>query len=213
MALESPREAAGLPAVLRSDSDARPRAWWRRTVPASVAAGVLGATLCATSAAVEVARAWTNTPHAASEASHAVSGMVVALFAIAAFGFATRTRGLAVMGVAAAFALFVQGGALVLELAPIGALYLGLAPMVFLLSQTAFVSVRRAGREPLPNATMLGSWTTTSRRPSALVAPSAVSRTPLAMRGSQATIIDGLETMPNDSSNGPTTLRSCDSSP
>jgi hypothetical protein len=120
-------------------------AWWRRGVGAPIAAGVVGATLLASCAAIEIARAWTSAPRVAAEASHALGGLLVALFIVAAIGLGARARALGGVAVGAAFALLAHGATLVLQGELVGALFLGLAPVVGLLTHVAFLAADAAG--------------------------------------------------------------------
>lgn len=142
--------------------------------------------------------------------------MVVALFATAAFGLFARVRFLASVTVAAVFALVAHGGTLALSGDMVGALFLGLAPLVALLARITFapddVSETATARETLARARMLALWMKTSRKRTARAAQPAASPIPLAMRASQATIIDAWAKKPSSSSSGSATPRSCASS-
>src|SRR4051812_43461868 len=81
----------------------------RAYVSVQVAAGIVGATVLCSAALIEVARAWTTTPRVLAEAGHALGGVMVALFVIAAVGVATRSRSLAGLAVASSFALLAHG--------------------------------------------------------------------------------------------------------
>ena len=120
-----------------------------------------------------------------------MGGMLVALLVVAAFAFATRSTALAGVVVAATFALCAHGGTLVLQGETIGALYLGLAPVVGMLASIAFSPGTLREHNAALNAKMLGLWMKTRRpRKTAHAAAPVASRIPLAMRASQATIID-----------------------
>jgi hypothetical protein len=119
--------------------------WWRRGVGAPSAAGVVGAALLASCSAIEIARAWTSAPSVAAEASHALGGLLVALFLVAAIGLGARARALGGVAVGAAFALVAHGATLVLQGELVGALFLGLAPVVGLLTHVAFLAADAAG--------------------------------------------------------------------
>jgi len=149
----------------------------------------VGAALLATSAVIEVARAWTNAPHTGAEAAQVVGGIVVALLIVAAFALATRARAFAHASTAAGFVLVAHGGTLVLEGQIIGALFLGLAPVVALLAHVAFAPNAADQHAAAASARMLALWMKKSRR-IAPTAPPVASPIPLAMRASQATIID-----------------------
>jgi len=175
---------------LRSSNFSATPAWWQRSVRSSVAAGWLGATVLGTAGVIEVARAWTTTPRAGAEASHVVGGMVVALLGISAFALGARARAFTGVSVAAAFALVAHGGTLVLEGQTVGALFLGIAPLVALLSHVAFTTRPADERAAVSGAKMVALWMKTSRRKTAPAARRVASPIPLAMRASQATIID-----------------------
>jgi hypothetical protein len=199
------------PTVLAT-SKAAPVAWWRRTLRGSVAAAVIGAVTLAGAAGIEVARAWTSGPRAGAEATQVVGGVLVALFVVAAVGMAARARAMTGVIVASGFALFAHGGTLVLEGEVIGALFLGLAPVLAVLSNVAFAPSSVPQRDPAAGARLLALWMKTSRRKTAPGARRAASPTPLAMRASQATIIDVWVKKPSSSSSGSATPRSCVSS-
>jgi len=187
--------------------------FWKRTLPGQVVAGIASSAVLACAAGIEIARAWTDAPHVAVEAEQAVGGLVVALFLAAAIGLAARSRVLASAAVPAVFGLVAHGGALVLEGAPVGALYLGIAPVVALLAHATFardeLMETAAARDVVMRANMLALWLKTSRKRTVRAAPLAASPTPLAMRGSPATIIDGWAKTPSSSSHGSATPRSC----
>jgi hypothetical protein len=114
-------------------------AWWRQGVGAPAAAGVVGAALVASCAAIEIARAWTSAPRVAAEASHALSALLVVLFIASSIGLGARARALGGVAVGAAFALLAHGATLVLQGELVGALFLGLAPAVALLAHVTFL--------------------------------------------------------------------------
>lgn len=118
----------------------------RTTVRGSVAAGFVGGAVLASAAGIEVARAWTRP---GAESTHVVGGVLVALLVCAAGGLAVQARSLASLAVASAFGLFTHGAVLALQGDVIGALFLGLAPIVFMLAHVAFAS---------PEATMHDAW-------------------------------------------------------
>lgn len=145
--------------------------WWRATVRGSVAAGLVGAAALATAAGIEVARAWTTRPQAGAEIGHVVGGAVVALFVVASVLLAARARSFTGVIVAASFALLAHGGVLTLEGQTIGAMFLGLAPIVFVLTSLALATPRAGGEvielrdEPekvsldaAPDATLVAEW-------------------------------------------------------
>jgi hypothetical protein len=156
----------------------------------SSAAGWVGAAVLGSSAAIELARAWTRAPGAAAEASDAMGGIVVAVLIVAAFAVATRARALANVAVAAGFVLVAHGGTLVLDGQTVGSLFLGIAPVAAVLSHAAFTVESAERREEARAARMLALWNKTSRRRTAPAARPVASPIPLAMRASQATIID-----------------------
>ena len=159
--------------------------WWRRSVGPSIVAGAIGAAMFGSAALIEVMRAWTTALKQGAEVSQVVGGLVVALLVVAAFGLALRMRALGGVAVAGAFALLAHGGTLVLSGSTVGALFLGLAPLVAMLTNVALAR---------PTAMVTTSWekkTTAANRKTAPVVRRAASRIPLSMRASQVTIIDG----------------------
>ena len=193
-----------------------PTPWYLRSVSSRTAAGIAGAATLGCAAAIEVARAWTDSPHPGAEAEQVVGGIVVALFVVAACGLLARSSVFANMVVAAVFALVAHGATLALEGEMIGTLFLGLAPLVALLGQMTFavdaLLETTAARDALTRAKLLALWMKTSRRRTVRAAPLAASPIPLAMRGSQVTIIDAWVKKPSTSSSGSATPRSCASS-
>jgi hypothetical protein len=187
--------------------------WYRRPLPSRSAAGIAGATTLVCAAGIEVARAWTDAPHVGVEAEQVVGGIVVALFVTAACGLLARSSVFASVVVAAVFALVAHGATLALEGEMIGTLFLGLAPFVALLGHMTFavdvVFETTAARDALMRAKLLALWMKTSRRRTVRAAPLAASPIPLAMRASQATIIDAWVKKPSSSSSGSATPRSC----
>jgi hypothetical protein len=191
----------------------RTTSWYLRNVPSRTAAGIAGAATLGCAAGIEIARAWTDTPHTGAEAEQVVGGMVVALFVVAACGLLARSSLFASVLVAAVFTLVAHGATLALEGEMIGTLFLGLAPLVALLGHMTFavdvVFETTAARDALMRAKLLALWTKTSRRRTVRAAPLAASPIPLAMRASQATIIDAWVKKPSSSSSGSATPRSC----
>ena len=177
--------------------------FFHRRVPRRVVAGVASATVLACAAGIEIARAWREAPHAAAEADQAVDGLLVALFMAAAFGLAARSRTLASATVPAVFGLVAHGGVLVLQAELMGALFLGIAPVVALLAHATFaaddVIETAAARDVVVRANMLALWLKTSRKRSVRAAPRAASPTPLATHESPATTIDDWATAPSSS--------------
>jgi hypothetical protein len=189
-------------------------AWWRRTVSSRVAAGAIGASVLGCAAGIEIARAWTDAPHVGSAAEQVVGGVVVALFVTTAFGLLLRAEELSSLAVASVFAMVAHGGTLVLEGELCGALFLGIAPLVALLAQASFAVddalEATAARDAFVRARLFALWMKTSRRRrTADVAARVASPIPLAMRASQATIIDAWVKKPSSSSPGSATSRSC----
>lgn len=185
-----------------------------RTVSSRVAAGAIGASILGCAAAIEIARAWTDAPHVGAGAEQVVGGVVVALLVTAALGLAVRAAALSSVAVASVFALVAHGGTLVLEGELCGALFLGIAPLVALLAQATFAVddalEATAAREAFMRARLFALWMKTSRRrQTASGAAPAASPIPLAMRASQATIIDAWVKTPSSSSRGSATPRSC----
>jgi hypothetical protein len=176
---------------------------WSRPVPSRIVAGIASATVLACASGIEIARAWTDAPHVGAEAEHALGGLLVALFTVAAVGLGMRNRVLASAAVPAVFALVAHGGALVLEGELVGALFLGTAPLVALLAHATFaideLMETAAARDAVMRANMLALWSRTSRKKTARAAAPAASPIPLATRASRATIIDGWEEMPSSS--------------
>ena len=153
----------------------------RSTVSGPVAAGLVGAALLASAAAIEVARAWTTPSHVLAEAGHALGGVMVALFLVSAVGVGTRTRPLGGLAVASAFALLAHGVTLVLQGQLIGGLFAGLAPSVGLLAHIAFLRAP-ALPEPPTSARLDIAWAIAkSNRKTAPAAPRAASPSPSAM--------------------------------
>jgi hypothetical protein len=187
--------------------------WLRRSVTSRAAAAISGAAVLGSAAAIEVARAWTDAPHPGVEAEQVVGGFVVALFVTAAFGLLARSRFFGSVVVAAVFALVAHGSTLALEGEMIGTLFLGLAPIVALLGHVTFATDEEldatAARDALMSAKLLALWMKTSRKRTVRAAPRAASPIPLAMRASQATIIDAWVKKPSASSSGSATPRSC----
>jgi len=181
----------------------RAASFWSRPVASRVVAGIASAAVLACASGIEIARAWTDAPHVAAEAEHALGGLLVALFTVAAIGLGTRNRVLASAAVPAVFALVAHGGVLVLEGELVGALFLGIAPVVALLAHATFASDElmetAAARDAVMRANMLALWLKTSRKRTARAAAPVASPIPLAMRASRATIIDGWEEMPSSS--------------
>jgi hypothetical protein len=131
---------AGIPpsidscAIIPARSPAR-----RASVSPQVAAGIVGASVLGCAGAIEIARAWTTAPPFLAEAGHAIGGAMVALFVLAALGVATRSRPLGGLTIASSFALLAHGLTLVLQGQPVGAIFIGLAPIVAVLAHVAFL--------------------------------------------------------------------------
>ena len=172
MAPLAPSAAAvfSLPATVTRDSAGTTGvSWWRSSVSAHVAAGALGAAILACAATIEVARAWTSAPRPGAEAAHVVGGLLVALFVVAASAFAIQMRSMSTLVVATAFALFAHGGTLVLSGETIGAIFLGVAPIVAGLSKVAFAPP--AETNAVAGARLLALFMKTTRKRPALTAP------------------------------------------
>lgn len=155
----------------------RPRA----SVSLQAAAGVVGASVLGSAAAIEIARAWTTAPSVLAEAGHALGGVMVALFVIAAIGVATRARPLGGLAVASSFALLAHGLTLVLQGQIIGAVFIGIAPFAAVVAHVAFMPTPIA---PVPpsSARLDIAWAIAkSRQKTARAAGRAVSRNQLAM--------------------------------
>lgn len=144
--------------------------FFAKRMSASRAAGFIGGAVFASAAAIDVARAWTSAdrlsgPHAVvgtgqgtGEVSQILSGVLVALFLLSGFTLAVRAKVLAPVCVVAFYALIAHGSSLVLRGEVIGAVYLGIVPLVIALSRVTM------GRE---------SWTPRRYFPSPARAPAA----------------------------------------
>ena len=146
-----------------------------------LAGGIVGATVLASAAGIEIARAWTTAPGPLAEAGHAVGGVMVALFCIAALGLAARSRALNGLAVASTFALVAHGAALVLQGQVIGALFVGLAPLVGVLAHVAFLPTESAPIPPTSDRIDIAWAIAKSRRGTARAAARAASQSHLAM--------------------------------
>lgn len=145
----------------------RPPGFWQKTVPSARAAGFIGATTLATAAAIEITRSWVGPPRVAAEIGHAISGVLVAVFVVSAFALVTRARALAPACVLAVYGLLAHGGALVLDGQTVGALFLGIVPLVAL-----------SGRATLDRGWQATLPTLPRFRASASAAPPAASPSP-----------------------------------
>ncbi len=141
-----------------------------------LAGGIVGATVLASAAGIEIARAWTTAPGPLAEAGHAVGGVMVALFCIAALGLAARSRALNGLAVASTFALVAHGAALVLQGQVIGALFVGLAPLVGVLAHVAFLPTESAPIPPTSDRIDIAWAIEKSRQKTARAARPVVSR-------------------------------------
>jgi hypothetical protein len=141
-----------------------------------LAAGIVGATVLATAAGIEIARAWTTAPGALAEVGHAIGGVLVALFCVSAMGLAARSRPLGGLAVASAFALVAHGATLVLQGQVIGALFVGLAPLVGVLAHVAFLRTESAPVPPTSDRIDIAWAIAKSRQKTARAARHVVSR-------------------------------------
>jgi len=129
----------------------------------------------ASAAGIEVARAWTTAPGPLAEVGHAVGGVMVALFCVAAMGLAARSRALGGLAVASTFALVAHGVTLVMEGQLIGALFLGIAPLVGVLAHVTFLLPAAAPIPPTSDRIDIAWAIAKSRHKSARAAGHAVS--------------------------------------
>ena len=104
--------------------------FWKQTLSSTVVAGLLGATLLAMAGAIEIARAFTQPPQVGAEIENALSGILVVVFLVAAFAHATRLRTLGPVCILSVYTLIAHGGALVLGGHVVGAMFLGMAPLI-----------------------------------------------------------------------------------
>jgi hypothetical protein len=112
--------------------------FWKHTIPSSAAAGWVGAAVLASAAGIELARAWTQRPAAGGDAAQVVGGFLVAIFVLGAFVLATRTRDLATAAVISIFGVLAHGGTLVLDGHVVGAMFMGMGPVLALLTHVTF---------------------------------------------------------------------------
>lgn len=133
---------------------------------ASRAAGLVGGAILASAAAIDVARVWTcssKLPAGTAEVSQTMSGALVALFLLTGFTLALRVRALAPVCVVAFYALIAHGSALVLSGEVIGALFLGIVPLVIALARVTMGDTWKARRllptcpAPAPGAAHVAS--------------------------------------------------------
>lgn len=111
---------------------------FEKQMTTSQAAGLVGGAVFASAAAIEVARAWTSVsrlPAGTGEVSQVLSGALVAMFTLSAFTLCTRVKVLAPACIVAFYALIAHGSALVLSGEVIGAVYLGIVPLVIALAR------------------------------------------------------------------------------
>ncbi len=146
-----------------------------------LASGIVGATVLGSAAGIEIARAWTTAPGPLAEASHALGGVMVALFCVSAIGLAARSRSLQGLAVASAFALVAHGATLALQGQIIGALFIGLAPLVGILAHVAFLATEFAPIPPSSDRIDIAWAIAKSRQKTARAARLAVSRKHLVM--------------------------------
>ncbi|HSO32532.1 MAG TPA: hypothetical protein VLT33_08450 [Labilithrix sp.] len=148
----------------------------RRTVSLQAASAIVGATVLGSAAAIEVARAWTTAPGVLAEAGHAIGGVVVALFLVSGLGLAGRWRSLNGLAVASTFVLVAHGATLVLQGQLIGALFVGLAPLVAAVAHVAFIEPEIAPVAPSSDRIDIAWAIAKSRQKTARAARRAVSR-------------------------------------
>ena len=155
--------------------------WWRRSVPAPVAAGVVGATVLASAAVLMVAQAWAEAPKPLAEATHVVGGIIVALLVVSAYAVGTRTRALGDLVVAAAFSLAAHGASVLIQGASAGVLFVVLCPIVAALGHLAFRPTPIAPEAPTSDRIDIAWAIAKSRRGTARAAARAASQSHLAM--------------------------------
>lgn len=160
---------------------ARPTSWWRRTVTAPVAAGIVGGSLFVGAAALVVVQAWSARPRPLAEATHAIGGVSVALLVLAAVAVVTRARRLGGVAFAAALALAAHGVSLVLQGQTVGALLLGIAPIATALGHIALMPTPIAPVPPTRDRIDIAWAIAKSRHQTARSARRAVSPSRLAM--------------------------------
>ena len=110
---------------------------FEKQMTARQAAGLVGGAVFASAAAIEVARAWTSSgrlPSGTGEVSQVLSGALVAMFTLSAFTLCARVKALVPACIVAFYALIAHGSALVLSGEVIGAVYLGIVPLVIALA-------------------------------------------------------------------------------
>jgi len=153
----------------------------RASVSVQVASGVVGTSVLVSAAAIEVARAWTTPPRVLAEAGHALGGVMVALFVLAGVGLAMRSRPLAGLALASSFALLAHGLALVLQGQTVGAIFVGLAPIVSVLAHVAFMAAPIAPVPPSSARIDIAWAIAKSRQKTARTARRAASPSPFVM--------------------------------
>lgn len=107
-------------------------------ISAGRAAGLVAGAIFASAAAIDIARVWTcasKLPPGTVEVTQTMSGALVALFLLTGFILALRVEALAPVCVVAFYALIAHGSALVLSGEVIGALFLGIVPLVIVLAR------------------------------------------------------------------------------
>jgi hypothetical protein len=152
--------------------DSRPP---RPTVSLPVASGILGATVLSSAASIEIARAWTTPPGVLAEVGHALGGVMVALFLLAGLGLAARCRPLSGLAIASTFVMVAHGATLVLQGQLVGALFVGLAPVVAALAHVAFVEPQSKPAPPTSDRIDIAWAIAKSRQKTARAARPAVS--------------------------------------
>ena len=148
----------------------------RPVMSVQLAAGIVGASVLASAAGIEIARAWTTAPGPLAEVSHAIGGVLVALFCVSAVGLAARSRSLHGLAVASTFALVAHGATLALQGQLIGALFIGLAPLVGILAHVAFLAAEVTPIPPSSDRIDIAWAIAKSRQKTARAAAPVVSR-------------------------------------
>lgn len=156
--------------------------WWRRTVSAPAAAGVVGATVLVGAALLTVAHAWTEAPKPLAEVTHVIGGVIVALAVVAAFAVGTQARALRELVAASALGLAAHGASLLIQGELIGALFVALAPLVAFFAHLAFMASPIAPAPPTSDRIDIAWAIAKSRRTTAHAARRAASPSHLAMR-------------------------------
>ncbi|MDB4943815.1 MAG: hypothetical protein JWP97_3349 [Labilithrix sp.] len=119
-----------------------------RGVPVRAFAGYVGAATTLSASGIEIARAWTAPVSAHAGGTEVLGGTVVALLVLASVGLAARVHELGGVTVASSFGLLAYGVALVLQAQAVGAIFVGLAPIVGMLAHAAFLAPPAAPEPP-----------------------------------------------------------------